>query len=61
MKVRRDFYLKQLEHRMHDGLVQVVTGVAGTAGPRVSDEGIVHVGIVPFLLDPTILDNALAD
>jgi hypothetical protein len=35
--------------------------VAGTAGPRVSDEGIVHVGIVPFLLDPSILDNALAD
>ena len=34
---------------------------AGFAMPRTSDEGIVHVGVIPFLLDPSILDNALRD
>lgn len=37
----------------------VVTG--GTEGLRVSGEGIWRVGVVPFLLDPGILDRALAD
>ncbi|MBR3958239.1 MAG: ATP-binding protein [Kiritimatiellae bacterium] len=32
---------------------------AGYSSPRVSDEGIVHVGVIPFLLDRSILDNAL--
>ena len=31
------------------------------SSPRVSDEGIVYVGVIPFLLDPSILDNALRD
>ena len=34
---------------------------AGYSSPRVSEEGIIHVGIVPFLLDASILDNALKD
>ena len=35
----------------------VITG--GYSSPRVSEEGIVQVGVIPFLLDPSILDNAL--
>ena len=34
---------------------------AGYLAPRVSDEGIMHVGVIPFLLDSSILDNALKD
>ena len=34
---------------------------AGYSSPRVSEEGIIHVGIIPFLLDASILDNALKD
>lgn len=37
----------------------VITG--GYTSPRVSPEGIIHVGVIPFLLDPSILDKALAD
>ena len=33
--------------------------VGGTQSPRVSEDGIVTVGIVPFLLQPSILDGAL--
>ncbi len=32
---------------------------AGYSSPRVSDEGIIHVGVIPFLLDASILDKAL--
>ena len=35
----------------------VVTG--GYSSPRLSEEGIIHVGAIPFLLDPAVLDNAL--
>ena len=31
----------------------------GYASPRLSDEGIIFVGIIPFLLDESILDKAL--
>ena len=31
----------------------------GYSSPRISEDGIVQVGVIPFLLDPTILDNAL--
>ena len=34
---------------------------SGYSSPRVSDEGIIYVGVIPFLLDATILDNALSD
>lgn len=34
---------------------------SGYSSPRVSDEGIIYVGVIPFLLDATILDNALRD
>ena len=34
---------------------------ADYSSPRVSDEGIVHVGVIPFLLDASILDNALKE
>lgn len=32
----------------------------GTSSPRVSEEGIITVGVIPFLRDPTILNSALA-
>ena len=35
--------------------------VNGNARPRVSEDGIITVGAIPFLLDKTILDTALAD
>ncbi len=31
----------------------------GYSSPRISEEGIIHVGVIPFLLEPTILENAL--
>lgn len=34
---------------------------AGHSSPRVSDEGIIHVGVIPFLLERSILDNALKE
>ena len=34
---------------------------SGYSSPRISDEGIVYVGVIPFLLDPSILDNALQE
>ena len=34
---------------------------AGYSTLRVSSEGIMHVGVIPFLLEPSILDNALRD
>ena len=34
---------------------------SGYSSLRVSDEGIIYVGVIPFLLDATILDNALRD
>ena len=34
---------------------------SGYSSPRVSDEGIVYVGVIPFLLDQSILDNALQE
>ena len=34
---------------------------AGYSVPRVSSEGIMYVGVIPFLLDPSVLDNALKD
>ena len=34
---------------------------SGYSSSRVSDEGIVYVGVIPFLLDPAILDNALKE
>ena len=34
---------------------------AGYSSPRMSEEGIIRVGIIPFLLDASILDNALKD
>ena len=35
----------------------VITG--DYSSPRVSEEGMVQVGVIPFLLDPTILDKVL--
>lgn len=35
----------------------VITG--DYSSPRVSEEGMAQVGVIPFLLDPTILDKAL--
>ena len=32
---------------------------SGYSAPRTSEEGIIYVGVIPFLLDATILDNAL--
>ena len=32
---------------------------SGYSSPRLSEDGIVHVGVIPFLLDPAVLDNAL--
>ncbi len=32
---------------------------SGYSSPRISEEGIVHVGVILFLLNPSILDNAL--
>ena len=32
---------------------------SGYSSLCISDEGIVYVGVIPFLLDATILDNAL--
>lgn len=34
---------------------------AGYSSPRVSEEGIIHVGVIPFLLETSILDNALKE
>lgn len=34
---------------------------AGYSSPRVSEEGIIHVGVIPFLLETSILDNALQE
>ncbi len=31
----------------------------GYLAPQLNDEGIIQTGIIPFLMDPTILDNAL--
>ena len=31
----------------------------GYNSPRISEDGIVQVGVIPFLLDPAVLDNAL--
>lgn len=33
----------------------------GYGSPRISEDGIVQVGVIPFLLDPAILDNALCN
>jgi len=35
--------------------------VNGNASSRVSEDGIIVVGVIPFLLDKSILDMALAD
>lgn len=35
--------------------------ISGYSAPRTSEEGIIYVGVIPFLLDATILDNALRD
>ena len=34
--------------------------VNGNAAPRVSEDGIISVGVIPFLLDRQILNTALA-
>ena len=34
---------------------------SGYSAPRTSEEGIIYVGVIPFLLDAAILDNALRD
>ncbi len=34
---------------------------SGYSAPRTSEEGIIYVGVIPFLLDATILDNVLRD
>ena len=34
---------------------------SGYSAPRTPEEGIIYVGVIPFLLDVTILDNALKD
>ena len=34
--------------------------INGNAAPRVSEDGIISVGVIPFLLDRKILDTALA-
>lgn len=34
---------------------------SGYSAPRTSEEGIIYVGVIPFLLDTAILDNALRD
>ena len=34
---------------------------SGYSSTRVSEEGIIYVGVIPFLLNPEILDNALRD
>ena len=32
---------------------------SGYSSPRISEEGIIHVGVIPFLLDHAVLDNVL--
>jgi predicted AAA+ superfamily ATPase len=56
---KRDQELLPLRHSGDFFRKMVVT--AGYSSPRVSEEGIIHVGIIPFLLDASILDNALKD
>jgi hypothetical protein len=34
---------------------------SGYSAPRTFEEGIIYVGVIPFLLDAAILDNALRD
>ena len=34
---------------------------SGYSSPRISEEGIIYVGVIPFLLDASILANALKD
>ena len=46
------------EHKRGDFFVKMVI-TSGYSSPRVSEEGIVQVGVIPFLLDSSILDNAL--
>ena len=46
MEIQRDFYLNQLIGLMGGDMVKVVTGI-------------MHVGLIPFLLDSKILEDAL--
>ena len=48
------------EFRSGDFFTKVVV-TSGYASPRVSEEGIAYVGVMPFLLEPAIFDNALKE
>ena len=47
--------------RRSGDFIRKIVVTSGYSSPRVSDEGIVYVGVIPFLLDPSILDNALPE
>ena len=47
--------------RKSDDFFRKMVIVRGYDPPRFSSDGIMEVGVIPFLLDKTILDTALAD
>ena len=47
--------------RKSDDFFRKMVIVQGYDPPRFSSDGIIEVGVVPFLLDKTILARALAD
>lgn len=47
--------------RKSDDFFRKMMIVQGYDPPHFSSDGIIEVGVVPFLLDKTILDRALAD
>ena len=73
MNVTRDYYLNKLKNHIQDGFVKVITGVrrcgdffrkvivtSGYAEPRVGKDGIVTVGVLPFLLDEKIYQSIVS-
>lgn len=54
MEIKRDDYLEEIKAVMHNGLVKVITG--GYERPWADENGILHAGVIPFLLDKSIIE-----
>ena len=60
MMIKRDFYIDKLVSLRRTGdFFRKIVVVGGSQQPRLDNDGILYVGIVPFLMDSSILDSII--
>ena len=53
--IRRDAYVEKMLRLTGNGNIKVVTG--DYQDPWKDDAGVMHIGVIPFLLDKTLIEK----